>query len=254
MSGAVEWRIDGVVGHILLNRPRRGNAVTVGLARELASAVETVAPVVRVIVIRGAGDDFCVGGDVDELAELHRAGREAMRALFVEFGRALRAITSAPVPVVAAVQGNAVAGGFEIMQACDVVVVCADARIADIHSRFGHVPGGGSTQRLPRIVGRQRAMALVLTGDTLSGAEAVAWGLAYRAVEPGELAGAVDALVARLVANPAAAMARSKFLVQSAQAEALDAGLACETEHVLDHLETDGAAAFAAFAQRKGPA
>ncbi|NKQ57922.1 enoyl-CoA hydratase/isomerase family protein [Amycolatopsis sp. K13G38] len=247
----VRCRVDGPVGHVLLNRPQARNAVTVGLARELATAVETLAHEVRVIVIRGAGADFCAGGDVRALAELHERGRAAMAELFTEFRRALTTITSVPVPVVAAVHGHAVAGGFELMQACDIAVVRTDARIADIHSRFGQVPGGGSTQRLPRIVGRQRAMGLILTGDEITGAQAVAWGLAYRAAEPGRFDEEVDALVARLLANPPAALAHSKFLVGQALERPLADGLPIETTRVLDHLEAEGQAAFGAFTRRK---
>jgi 2-(1,2-epoxy-1,2-dihydrophenyl)acetyl-CoA isomerase len=151
---------SGRTGHVLLNRPQARNAITVELASALAEAIETLAAneEVGAIVIRGAGEDFCAGGDVHALAQLRGRGRAAMAELFGAFARALRAVTSVPVPVVAAVHGHAVAGGFELMQACDIAIARTDARIADIHSRFGHVPGGGSTQRLPRIVGRQRAM------------------------------------------------------------------------------------------------
>jgi enoyl-CoA hydratase/carnithine racemase len=247
----VRHHIEGPVGHVLLNRPQARNAVTIGLARELAAAVEALAREVRIIVIRGAGADFCAGGDVGALAALHERGRAAMAELFTEFRRALTAITSAPVPVVAAVHGHAVAGGFELMQACDLAVVRTDARISDIHSRFGQVPGGGSTQRLPRIVGRQRAMGLILTGDEISGAQAVAWGLAYRAAEPGRFDEEVDVLVERLLANPPAALAHSKFLVDRALEHPLAEGLPVETTHVLDHLEAEGHAAFGAFSRRK---
>lgn len=242
---------DGPVGRVVLNRPRARNAITVELARELADAIPGLAAEVRVIVVRGAGPDFCAGGDVGSLAALHARGRSAMAELFDEFRRALTAITSAPVPVVAAVHGHAVAGGFELMQSCDIAVVSADAKISDIHNRFGQVPGGGSTQRLPRIVGRQRAMGLILTGDEISGAQAVEWGLAYRAVPPGRLDAEVDAVVERLLANSSASMARSKALVESALSRPLEEGLSAETGAVLDHLEADGEAAFAAFSRRK---
>lgn len=246
------WTTTGV-GHVLLNRPGARNAITTGLAAALAETVESLAadPDVRVILIRGAGPDFCVGGDVQALARLHEDGRAAMAELFGAFARALRAVGSAPVPVVAAVHGHAVAGGFELMQACDIAVVRADARIADIHSRFGHVPGGGSTQRLPRIVGRQRAMGLILTGDSISGAEAERWGLAYRAAAPAEFEATVEDVVNRLLANSRTAMARSKRLVDHACGQGLDDGLAREAECVLDHLIAEGGSTFAAFSRRK---
>ncbi|KAA9162614.1 enoyl-CoA hydratase/isomerase family protein [Amycolatopsis acidicola] len=250
---SVRWHADGPVGHIRLDRPEARNAITVDLARRLTEAVLELASRndIRVLVLRGEGADFCAGGDVAELAALHEGGREAMARLFDEFGRALRAITSVPVPVVAAVHGHAVAGGFELMQACDLAVVRADARIADIHSRFGQVPGGGSTQRLPRIAGKQRALGLILTGDEITGTTAVEWGLAYRAARPAEFESTVDTVVERLLANPPAAMAHSKRLVHRALDLPLEEGLALETETVLDHLAGEGPAAFAAFSRRK---
>ena len=241
------------MGNVLLNRPHRRNAVTVDLASELANAVERFGhdETVEVITLRGAGASFCAGGDVHELAQLHAQGREAMRRLFYEFKRAIRTITEVRVPVVCVVQGSAAAGGFELMTACDVAVVSSDAQIADIHSRFGQVPGGGSTQHLPRIIGRPRAMGLILTGDTITGAQAAQWGLAYCAAEPGDLERTVDDIISRLLTNPSAAMARSKHLVNHALGNPLAQGLETETEQVIDHLEAEGPRAFAAFTQRK---
>src|ERR1700739_3667684 len=172
---------DGV-GHITLNRPERMNVVTCELARQLEHALSDLSsdPAVNVIVIRGAGKNFCAGGDVDEVERLGSAGPEALRTLFDAFRRACDAIAAVDVPVIAAVEGVAMAGGFELMQAADIVIVSDEAKIADSHINFGMIPGGGSTQRLPRLVGRQAALGLLLSGDRLSGPDAVRIGLAYR--------------------------------------------------------------------------
>lgn len=248
----VRTSVDGDVGTVLLDRPAARNAITVELARQLERAVLDLANAnCRVIVLRGAGDDFCAGGDVGELAELHAGGREAMSMLFDAFAAALRAIRSVPVPVVAAVHGHAVAGGFELVQSCDVAVARTDARLADIHSRFGQVPGGGSTQLLPRLVGRARAMGLILTGDEISGAQAADWGLVYAAAAPVDWERTVAGVVARLAANPTAALARSKQLVGDALERPLNEGLRAETDNVLDHLSGEGDRAFASFHDRK---
>ena len=102
------------------------------------------------IVIRGAGGNFCAGGDVAEVERLRSAGRQQLQTLFDAFRGACDAIAAIDVPVVAAVEGVAMAGGFELMQAADIVLVSDDAKIADSHINFGMIPGGGSTQRLPR--------------------------------------------------------------------------------------------------------
>ena len=242
---------SGDVATVVIDRPEARNAITTELARELTEAITDTAADARVIVLRGNGPDFCAGGDVSALAQLHARGRAATAELFAAFRELCRAIESVPVPVVAAVHGHAVAGGLELVQSCDLAVVSADARLADIHCRYGQVPGGGSTQRLPRIVGRQRAMGLILTGETISGRQAVEWGLAYRVAEPGELDRAVDDVVGLLLANPAPAMARSKSLVVHALAGSLDEGLDLETRTVLDHLEAEADTAFAAFSHRR---
>jgi enoyl-CoA hydratase len=217
------------------------NAVTVELAGELARALRELAGTADVIVIRGAGGNFSVGGDFRELQRLQSDGAAAMRELFVAFRSACDSIARLPVPVIAAVEGYALAGGFELMQACDLAIVAADARIGDNHSNFGHVPGGGSSQRLPRLVGRQRALGLILSGDKLSGDEAAAWGLAYRSVDAGAFEAAVDDLAGRIAAKDRLALARTKALVYAGLERPMTEGLDLELEGVLDHLsQKDG--------------
>jgi enoyl-CoA hydratase/carnithine racemase len=155
------------------------------------------------------------------------------------------------VPVVAAVEGYAMAGGFELAQACDEVIVADDAILADTHLRFGQIPGGGGSQRLPRLVGRQRATAHILTGDRLTAAEALQWGLAYRCVPAADVEAAARALAERLASRPAAALARAKRLVVQGLELPLADGLARERAEVVDHIMSDaGAAAIAAFTGR----
>lgn len=244
-------RREGQVGYLTLNRPEAMNAITVELARGLEAGVTGLAALVNVIVIRGAGGNLCVGGDVHEVDRLRQLGRDALAELFVSFRRALAAIAAAPVPVVTVVEGNAVAGGFELIQASDVVITAEDARLADIHARFGQIPGGGGTQRLGRIIGPARALGLILTGDRISGADAASWGLVYRAVPAKDLDRAVAELVDRLAGGSRAALAASKRLVRASAAVSLEEGLDLELAAVLDHLVGPaGDAAIAAFAGR----
>ena len=150
-EGAVTAVIDGAIGRITLNRPERMNAVTVALASELAAALHDLGRRrdLNVIVLRGSGGNFCAGGDFDEVERLRAQGPAALKVLFTEFRRACDTIAEIDVPVVAAVERVAAAGGFELMQAADIVLVSDTARIADNHIRFGMIPGGGSTARLP---------------------------------------------------------------------------------------------------------
>lgn len=251
MTPTVLTALEGRVGWITLNRPDALNAITVELARELDAALVALGAEADVVVIRGAGRHFCVGGDFKALEALRAEGPHAMAELFEAFGRATARVGELDVPVVCAVHGYAMAGGFELAQACDIVLVAEDAQLADNHSNFGQVPGGGGSQRLPRLAGRQRATAHILTGDRLSGAEAVAWGLAYRAVPADELEDAARMLAARLAEKDRAALARTKRLIRDGLELPLADGLALERRTVVDHLTGESAAAgIAAFTNR----
>jgi len=237
----VQRAITDGVGHITLNRPERLNAVTTELAQQLEDALGQMSadPEVNVIVIRGAGKNFCAGGDVAEVERLRSAGNEALRALFDAFRRACDVISAVDVPVVAAVEGVAMAGGFELMQAADIVIVGDEAKIADSHINFGMIPGGGSTQRLPRMVGRQVALSLLLSGDRLGGLDAVRLGLAYRSFAPDDFDAGVNDFVTKLASRDRAAVAKIKKLVagagQRSLAEGLDDEIAAVVAHITDH-------------------
>lgn len=242
---------DGVA-HVTLDRPDAMNAITVALATELEEALRWAAADARVVVVRGAGGHFSVGGDYKELERLRAEGPDAMRDLFEAFGRATGCIAELPVPVIAAVEGNAMAGGFELMQACDFAVVADDARLSDNHLNFAMIPGGGGSQRLPSLIGRQRALAHILTGERLTGAEAATLGLALRAVPAWELGAVVDELATGLAKKDPTALARAKALVHGGLALPLEEGLALERRWVVDHIAGEGS--MDAFNDRRGGA
>jgi enoyl-CoA hydratase/carnithine racemase len=232
---------DGV-GHITLNRPERMNSVTTELARQLEHALSELSadPTVNVIVIRGAGKNFCAGGDVAEVERLRSAGPDALRALFDAFRRACDVIAAVDVPVVAAVEGVAMAGGFELMQAADIVIVSDDAKIADSHINFAMIPGGGSTQRLPRLVGRQTALGLLLSGDCLSGLDAVRLGLAYQSFAPHDFDAGVHEFATKLAGRDRTALVTIKKLVGGALRQSLAQGLDDEIAAVVEHITDRG--------------
>jgi enoyl-CoA hydratase/carnithine racemase len=237
----VQHAIADGVGHISLNRPERMNAVTTELARQLEHALCELSadPTVNVIVIRGAGRNFCAGGDVAEVERLRSVGPESLRTLFDAFRQACDVISTVGVPVVAAVEGVAMAGGFELIQAADIVLVSDDAKIADSHINFGMIPGGGSTQRLPRLVGRQIALGLLLSGDCLRGPDAVRLGLAYRTFAPGDFDSGVQHFVTKLADRDRTAVVTIKKLV-GAQQQSLAQGLDDEIDAVVAHITDHG--------------
>src|ERR1700741_1524577 len=219
----VQCAIADGVGRITLNRPECMNAVTIELARLLEDALSDLSsdPAVNVVVVRGAGKNFCAGGDIAEVQRLRSAGPERLRTLFEAFRRACDVIAAVDVPVVAAVEGVAMAGGFELMQAADIVLVSDDARIADSHINFGMIPGGGSTQRLPRLVGRQVALGLLFSGDRLTGLDAVRLGLAYRSFAPDDFDAGLRDFVTKLADRDRAAVTTIKKLVGRAHQHSL---------------------------------
>jgi enoyl-CoA hydratase/carnithine racemase len=242
----VQYTIADGVGRITLNRPERMNALTTELARQLEHALDELSgdPAVRVIVIAGAGKNFCAGGDVAEVERLRSAGPEQLRTLFDAFRRACDAIAMVDVPVVAAVEGVAMAGGFELMQAADIVLVSDDAKIADNHINFGMIPGGGSTQRLPRLVGRQIALGLLLSGDRLNGQDAVRVGLAYRSFAPEDFDAGVHHFLSTLASRDRTALRTIKTLAGRAGQRSLSAGLDDEIDAVVAHITSHGVGEF----------
>jgi enoyl-CoA hydratase/carnithine racemase len=241
MGETVLAALNGDVGSIALNRPEARNAITIELSRALEVAIRELAQQAAVIVIRGAGESFCAGGDFTEMETLRAQGGDAVRELFQSFHDACAAIAEVDVPVISAVHGFAVAGGFELALASDIVLVSDTATLADIHSNFGMVPGGGSTQRLPRAVGSQRALALILSGERLTAAEAVQWGIAYRSFPDAEFDTGVSAFAARLAAKDGAALRRSKRLIRDGLELPLSQGIELELIGVLEHLAGAGA-------------
>jgi enoyl-CoA hydratase/carnithine racemase len=250
---SVSSRVDGPVGWIVLDRPRQYNAITVELGRELEHALTSLGarPEVNVIVIRGAGGNFCAGGDFTEVERLRAEGPAGLRPLFENFAAACAAIPRIAVPVIAVVEGTAMAGGFELMQAADITVVRDDARISDNHIRFGQVPGGGSTQRLPRLIGRQQALGLLLSGDRIDGREAVRLGLAYRSWPAQTFEKEAAAFVETLAGRRRDALTRIKQLVYDGIEASLAAGLATELDAVTEHIAGEaGGAGVTAFSTR----
>jgi enoyl-CoA hydratase/carnithine racemase len=234
---------SGRIGRVTLNRPGSLNAVTPALAEGIADGLRELEPHVNVIVLRGAGGNFSVGGDIKFIEHARREAPDQVRELLVAFGRTCEILATLRVPVIAAVEGYAVAGGFELMQSCDFAIVRADARIGDHHVNLGLLPGGGSSQRLPRLVGRQQALALMLTGDHLSGSDAVAWGLAYRAVggDDAVFERAVDELAERLADKSRETLVGIKALVVGGLEKPVPEGLADELSAALDQLASAGA-------------
>lgn len=174
---------QGPVAVLTLNRPQAMNALSQALIRTLTSEIQALSSddAVRVIVLTGAGDRaFSAGLDLKELGA--RPGLLGKVEGDGERPNPIRAIETCPKPVIAAVNGVAITGGFELALACDVLIAADSARFADTHQRVGVIPGWGLSQKLSRIIGPSRAKEMALSGRFITAEQASAWGLVSRAV------------------------------------------------------------------------
>jgi len=194
-----------------ISRPGALNALDEEVLDHLESALDRVRddPTRRALCVTGSSTAFSVGLDIDCLERGFR-NHEYFRQLLDRVNHLLGRFEDCPVPVIAAVNGLARAGGFEIILAADLAIAADEARIGDNHLQFGVIPGGGATQRAPRRLGTMRAKELIFTARWLDAAEATALGLVLDHVPKAELRAAVDALVARIADKPRGALAATK--------------------------------------------
>jgi len=247
--------IVGPVGIIELNRPDKYNSLSVGTQEGLPKALKTLeAPGsgVRAILLRGRGKHFCTGADLDGVKEL--LTDPARFAEFVRGSEVLKALEASELPVVAAVNGMCLAGGLELMLACDVVFAASDARFGDQHAQFGLVPGWGGSQRLPRVVGLRRALDLFFSARWVDAPTALQFGLVNYVVEPGDLQQAAFEYCQTLATRSRAGLATMKRLGRRGLDLEWDAALGFEEEVVLDALHGDDVReGLAAFQMRRAP-
>jgi enoyl-CoA hydratase/carnithine racemase len=218
----VETSIDGHVALCRLNRPEARNALSPELMDELATAVEgfDADPGVRCVVIAGSDDVFASGADIRALRE--RSFEETLRHPAAAFWRRLAACRT---PIVAAVSGWALGGGCELALLCDLIVASETAEFGQPEITLGIIPGGGGTQRLARVAGKQRAMDLVLTGRRIGAREAERLGLVNEVAAAQEWLERALELAHRVAARPPIAARLAKQAVLAAEETPLSAGL-----------------------------
>ncbi|MEM8695213.1 MAG: enoyl-CoA hydratase [Pseudomonadota bacterium] len=177
-------RCDGYAV-LILNRPDQMNALSAALRAELAQTVRRLEadPDMRVLVLTGAGERaFCAGLDLKELGSGASSVGDA-----VDVEDPVTALGGFSGPVIGAINGVAITGGFELALACDVLIASENARFADTHARVGVMPGWGLSQKLSRAIGISRAKELSLTGNFIAAEQAERWGLVNRVVAAGDL-------------------------------------------------------------------
>ncbi len=258
MPDFVKVEQEGAVALVTLDHPPV-NALSSQLLEELEAEYDRLdtSDDTRVIVIRGAGEKaFVAGADITEFPALRESALAAAEdggsargiqkvALQIEAGR---------TPVIAEIHGYCLGGGLELAMACDIRVAADDAQLGQPEIKLGLIPGGGGTQRLPRLVGHGRALYLNLTGDPISGAQAYEWGLVERAVPRAELHDAVMEIAGTLAERSPHSMAVIKELANETRDVPLAEGLRKEAQGFIRCIGSeDGAEGVMAFLEKRTP-
>ncbi len=224
----VESIADGAY-RLVLNRPDARNALNRELRLRLAQTFRDLRDHCRVVILTGAGRAFCSGFDLAELAA-GSAGADAAEA-GADIGRELiPAIANFPGAIVAAVNGPAVTAGFELALACDFIIASTEAKFADTHVRVGILPGWGLSQRLPRLIGINRAKEMAFTGNFLDAATASQWGLVNRVVAPEDLGAKSERLAADILSGNPASLRAYKRLIDRGYGMSFDEAVAMEAD------------------------
>jgi enoyl-CoA hydratase len=248
----LELRDD--VAIVTFAQPERLNPLSATAYHELIAALEACEAHagLRAVVLTGEGKAFVAGADIDGYADMDTPSFRAFLALARSCSRKLRTLAQ---PVIAAVNGWALGGGFELALCCDLIVASERARFGLPEAKLGLLPGNGGTQRLARVAGPQVARALTMTGDHLSAARAHELGLVYAVVEPDRLLDEALAVAARIGACGPAAVAMAKSLIDEGLDAPLETALTLEVEATA-HLfaSADGREGVRAFLDKRTPA
>lgn len=215
MAGVKQGR-DGAVGILTLNEPESLNAMTPDLlgALEKALAEMTADPDVRALVLTGEGRGFCSGQNLKASQAL---GQDIVAGVMKFYWPAFKALRECRVPIVVAVNGVAAGGGFSLAMAGDMIVAARSASFIQVFSRIGLVPDCGSTWLLPRLIGRQRALELMLFNEPLSAERAKEWGLVREVVDDGALMAEAIKLAQRLAQGPTRTLVATRALLEESE-------------------------------------
>jgi enoyl-CoA hydratase len=246
-------QVEAGVGILTVNRPDKRNALNATVRAELVRALDQlrIDDGVRVVVITGAGDKaFIAGADIGEFAErtpIEQRASMVERNIFDE-------IAGFPKPIIAMINGFALGGGCEVALACDVRVAARSARLGQPEIKLGIIPGGGGTQRLPRLVGLGQTMRMVLTGELIDAQEAARIGLVDVLVEDAELRPRTMEIASAMAAHSPLSLRLAKQAVRAAQEMPLSAGIAYERELFITAFgSNDKAEGIAAFLEKRPP-
>lgn len=215
---------------LTLNRPQSMNALTRQLMTELAQAVDELEadPAVRVLILTGAGRAFCAGLDLKEIGS--GQGSLGRGESGVSTPDPLGALERFSGPIIGAINGAAVTGGFELALACDMLLASSAARFADTHARIGIAPGWGLSQKLSRAIGPYRAREVSFTGQWVGADQAAAWGFVNRVVPAAELLDTARHMAVDMLGALPAMLRHYKAVIRDGYAQTFAEGMALERQ------------------------
>jgi enoyl-CoA hydratase/carnithine racemase len=251
MAGLVETSLDGHIALLGLNRPEARNALSPEMMEQLAGELERLDPdpEVRCIVIAGSDEVFAAGADIKAMSE--RSFTEALYHPAAEFWKRLARVKT---PLIAAVSGHALGGGCELALACDMIVASDTARFGQPEITLGIIPGGGGTQRLARVLGKQLAMEYVLTGRLFDADMGLEMGLVNKVVRRGRWLQEAMTFAHAVAERPPIAARLAKQAVLAAEETAMSAGLDHERRlYELSMATEDRVEGMRAFIEKREP-
>ena len=228
--GSVNLAASDGIATLTVNRPDKLNALNAATMAELGEAISEARgrDDIRGLIVTGAGRAFVAGADISELA---KETAVSARLLATEGQRIFRLFETSPKPVIAAVNGFALGGGCELALACHIRIATEQAKFGQPEVKLGICPGYGGTQRLARLVGKGRALQLLLTGETIDAAEAYRLGMVNRVVAADALIPSATEMLRQILANGPLAVAACIEAVDLGLDMSLEGGLALEASH-----------------------
>lgn len=257
LSPTLAKQLAGGAVWLRLQRPAAMNAISTDLLDELNLALDEIESdeSIRVVVLTGTGRAFCAGADLKALANAAGEVDPSKVVAFVAYaGRTIERLAALAQPVIAGVNGLALAGGLELLLASDIVVASSAARIGDAHANYGLIPGAGGSVRLARAVGTQMAKYLAFTGGHFPPSSPVVAGLVSEIVDPEDLDTRLAELATTLADKSPLGLRRMKRLINDAPDRSLPDALAAEQHALAEQCRSeDFAEGIAAFAARRTP-
>lgn len=245
------------VAWLTLNRPTAMNSMNQELLERLGTALESADsdPSIRVVVVTGSGKAFCSGADLKSLLKADGSMDPDSLLAFVRLaGATIDLVPALSKPVIAAVNGFALAGGMELALACDFVLAAKSARLGDAHANYGLLPGGGGAARLSRVVSPSMARYLAFTGDHLPAADLVPLGVVAEVVDDDQLVARVQEIASRIADKSATGLAHMKRLINDGLELPLATALRMEHEALAQHVHSnDMLEGLSAFRDRRKP-